>query len=126
MQLCKISKRLYGESTPCLIMFGQRQVREKYIFQRRRGVTKVRNSIINIHLPLMMFIRMHSQESQFHHKCLIMSISYVQIFSYVKAFGKQIQKRIQVQLDEKFKKLYYRSKKFVKLSMESIFRIFLT
>ena len=31
--------------------------------------TLVINSIINIHLPLMIFIRMHSQESQFHNKC---------------------------------------------------------
>ena len=62
--------------------------------------TLVRNSIINIHLPLMILIRMHSQESQFHNKCLfclIMSIIYVQISYFVRAFGKPIQKRVQVQ-----------------------------
>ena len=48
----------------------------------------------------MIFIRMHSQESQFHNKCLIclrMSIIYVQIASFVSAFGKQIKTRVQVQ-----------------------------
>ena len=87
---------------------------------------------INIHLPLMIFIRMHSQESQFHNKflfCSIMSIIYVHlcpIASFVRAFGKQIQKRDLVQSDETFKKLYYRLKKLVKLSIESIFRMFLS
>ena len=53
--------------------------------------TEVRNNIINIHLPLI-FIRMHSQESQVHNKCLICSIMsiYVQIVTFVSAFGKQI------------------------------------
>ena len=53
----------------------------------------VRNGIINIHLSLMIFIRMHSQESQFHNKCLICLIKftiYVQSPT-VCAFGKQIQ-----------------------------------
>jgi hypothetical protein len=62
--------------------------------------TLVRNSIINIYLPLMMFIRMHSQEYQFHSKCLICSIKfiiYVQIPPFVRAFGKQIQTRVRVQ-----------------------------
>ena len=90
------------------------------------------NSIINIHLPLMIFIRIHSQESQFHNKwlfCSIMSIIYVHlcpIASFVRAFGKQIQKRDLVQSDETLKKLYYRSKKHVKLSIDSIFRMFLS
>ena len=77
----------------------------------------------------MIFIRMHSQESQFHNKCLfcsIMSIIYVQIASFVRAFGKQIQMRDLVLSDETFIKLYYRSKKLVKLSIESIFRMFLS
>ena len=51
---------------------------------------------------------------------------YVQIASFVRAFGKQFQKRFLVQSDEKFKKLHYRSKKLVKLSIESIVRMFLT
>ena len=41
----------------------------------------------------MIFIRMHSQASQFHNKCLIcsiMSIIYVQIATFVSVFGKQI------------------------------------
>ena len=70
------------------------------------GVNKVRYSIINIHLPLMIFIRMHSQESQFHNKCQIFSIKsiiYVQIPPFVRAFGKQIQTRVQVQLKGKTK-----------------------
>ena len=56
--------------------------------------TLVRNSIKNIHLPLMIFIRMHSQESQFHNKCLfclIMFIICVQIATFVRTFCKQIQ-----------------------------------
>ena len=36
--------------------------------------TEVRNNTINIHLPLMIFIRRHSQESQFDKKWLICSI----------------------------------------------------
>ena len=43
---------------------------------------------------------------------------YVQTAFFVREFGKQIQKRVQVQSDKKFKKLYYRSKKLVKLSTE--------
>ena len=48
---------------------------------------------------MMIFLRMHSQASQFYHKCLIcsiMSISYVQVSSFVRAFGKQIQNRVKV------------------------------
>ena len=32
------------------------------------GINKVRNNTINIHLPLMIFIRRHSHESQFDNK----------------------------------------------------------
>ena len=42
----------------------------------------------------MIFIRIHSQESQFHNKFVIssiMSIIYVQIATFVSAFCKQIQ-----------------------------------
>ena len=75
--------------------------------------TLVRNSIVNIHLPLMIFIRMHSQESQFHNKCLICSIkfnNYVHISPFVRAFGKQIETCVQLpaeRLEENSKKLYY-------------------
>ena len=65
---------------------------------RHFGINKVTNNTINIHLPLI-FIRMHSQQSQFHDKSLICSIMsiYVQIAAFVSAFGKQIQTRVQVQ-----------------------------
>ena len=48
--------------------------------------TETRNDMINIPLPLMIFIRMHSQESQFHNECLIcsiMSVIYVQVATFV-------------------------------------------
>ena len=98
--LCQISKKLYGKSKPCnnLSTALRAQTSQKDIRHIVQS-TEVRNNIINIHLPLMIFIRMHSQESQFHNKCLfcsIMSIIYVQISSFVRAFGKQIQKRVQV------------------------------
>ena len=99
--LCQISKKLYGKSKPCnnLSTAFRQQSSQKYIRHIVQS-TLVRNSVINIHLPLMIFIRMHSQESQFHDKCLIrsiMSIIYVQIASFVSTFGKQIQTRVQVQ-----------------------------
>ena len=124
--LCQISKKLYGKS----IIWVRRsepktvQINIRHVAQ----ATLVRNSIINIKLPLMIFIRMHSQDSQFDNKCLICSIKsiyYVQIASFVRAFGKQIQKCDLVHSDETLKKLCYRSKKLVKLSIESIFRMFL-
>jgi hypothetical protein len=64
--------------------------------------TEIRNNIINIPLPLTIFIRMHSQESQFHNKCLICSIMfiiYVQVATFVRAFSTQIQTLVQVQLN---------------------------
>ena len=71
------------------------------------------------------------QESQVHNKCLfcsVMSVIYVQIPSFVSAFGIHIQTLIllSVTSDKIFKKLYYRSKKHFKLSTESIIRMFLT
>ena len=64
--LCQISKKLYGKSIPC-----QKDIR--HIVQS----TEVRNNIININLPLIIFIRMHSQESQFDNKCLICSMKFI-------------------------------------------------
>ena len=98
--LCQISKKLYGKSIPCnnLSTALKAQTSQKDIRHIVQS-TEVRNNIINIHLPLMIFIRMHSQESQFHNKCLICSIKLIihdQIASFVRAFGKQIQKLIQV------------------------------
>ena len=92
--LCQISKNLNGKSKPCnnLSTALRDQTSQKDIRHIVQS-TEVRNNIINIHLPWMIFIRMHSQESQFHNKCLIcsiMSIIYVQIATFVSAFGKQI------------------------------------
>ena len=36
-----------------------------------KGEVSQKSEIVNIHLPLMIFIRMHSQESQFHNKCFV-------------------------------------------------------
>ena len=71
------------------------------------------------------------QESQVHNKCLfcsIKSVIYVQIPSFVSAFGMHIQTLILVSVtsDKNFKKLYYKSKKHFKLSTETIIRMFLT
>ena len=84
---------------------------------RHFGINKVRNNTININLPLMIFIRMHSQESQFHNQCffcLMKSIIYVQIPPFVNVFGKEIQTHEAraspgESSDEKFKKIYYNS-----------------
>ena len=99
--LCQISKKLYGKSKPCnnLSTAFRQQSSQKDISHIVLS-SLVRNNIININLPLMIFIRMHSQESQFHNNCLICVIKfiiYVQIASFVRAFGKQIQTRVQVQ-----------------------------
>ena len=96
--LCQISKILYGKSIIWVRRTEPKPAKRNICHVAQS--TLVRNSIINIHLPLMIFIRMHSQESQFHDKCLIcsiMSIIYVQIASFVSAFCKQIQTRVQVQ-----------------------------
>ena len=93
MQLqCQISKKLYGKSKPCNNL--RTAIRKQIEISAMLESTEIRNSIINIHLPLMIFIRMHSQESQIHNKsliCSIMSIIYVQRAIFVNTFGKQIQ-----------------------------------
>ena len=89
--LCQISKKLYGKSTPCNNL--RTALRKQIDISAMLESTEIRNNNINIHLPLMIFSRMHSQESQFRNKCLIcliMSIIYVQIATFVSAFGKQI------------------------------------
>ena len=116
--LCQISKKLYGKRKPCNILSTslRRQMNPKR-YPPYCGVNNVRNSIINIHLPLMIFIRMHSQESQFHNKCLfcsIMSIIYVQIppccSSVQYTFQTHDARASPAEsTDEKSKKLYYRS-----------------
>ena len=90
--LCQISKKLYGKSKPCNNL--RTALRKQIEISAMLESTEIRNNIINIHLPLMIVIRMHSQESQFHMKCLIcsiMSIIYVQRAIFVNTFGKQIQ-----------------------------------
>jgi hypothetical protein len=52
-----------------------------------------RNSIRNIHLPLMIFIKMHSHESQFHNNCLICSIKSI-IYVQLTPFGLRVQNTI--------------------------------
>ena len=75
--LCQISKRLYGESTPCDYLWtAPRKKSMKNIFQPGRCATKVRNSDKINALPLMIFFCWHSKRSQIHHKwsfCSIMS-----------------------------------------------------
>jgi hypothetical protein len=93
--LCQISKKLYGKSKPCnnLSTVPRDPTSQKDIRHNVQS-TEVRNNIINIRLPLMIFIRIHSQESLFHNKCLfcsIMSIISIQIATFVSAFWKQIQ-----------------------------------
>jgi hypothetical protein len=87
--LCQISKSKPCNNLSTALRDPTSQKDIRHIVQS----TEVRNNIINIHLPLMIFIRIHSQESQFHNKCLIflkMSIIYFQIATFVSAFGKQI------------------------------------
>ena len=73
--LCQISKRLYGESISCdYLRTVPRLQNYTNIFQPSRGVTNVRNSAKINHLPLMIFIWLHSQDSQLHSKCLFCSI----------------------------------------------------
>jgi hypothetical protein len=55
--------------------------------------------MLYIPLPLMIFIRMHSQESKVNNKCLIcsiMSVIYVQFATFVCAFGTPIQTLVMV------------------------------
>ena len=124
--LSHISKKLYQKSTPCNnLSTGLRQQNKPY---RYPPCCEVRNSIINIHLPLIILIRMHRMESQFHNKCficLIKSIIYVQIPPFCLRVQNTIQRRRQVQA--KFQtKSHYSSQKHVKRCIESIFRMFLT
>ena len=106
--LCQIKKKLTGKRKPCnnlrLIIVEQRS-ENKYNYppcwsQQKSEIT------LNIPLSLMIFIRMHSQESQFHNKCLIcsiMSIIYVQVATFVRALGTQIQTLVHV-LSERWMK----------------------
>ena len=126
--LCQISKKLYGKSKPCnnLRMALRKQIEISAMLESK----EIRNNIINIPLPLMIFIRMHSQESQFHIKCLIcliMSIIYVQRATFVSTFGKQIHSRSTFpSCRRNVKKFRYCPQKHVERCMESIFRMFLT
>ena len=70
--LCQISKKLYRKSKPCKNL--RTALRIKMKLSAILESTEIRNNNINIPLPLMIFIRMHSQESQFRNKCLICSI----------------------------------------------------
>ena len=86
--LCQISKKLYRKSNNLSTALRHKNMPSN--ISAMLESTIVRNSIINIHLPLMIFIRMHSQESQFHNKCLycsIKSIIYVQISPFFHAFS---------------------------------------
>ena len=71
----QISKMLYGESKLCDYL---RTVPSRQIItttnKPSRGVTHVRNSDKMNHLPLMIFIWLHSQDSMLHIKCLFCSI----------------------------------------------------
>ena len=86
-----VSEKLYGKSKPCNNL--RTALRKQIEISAKFESTLVINSIINIHLPLMIFIRMHSQESLFHIKCLICSIMsiFVRRATFVSTFGKQIQ-----------------------------------
>ena len=87
---CEISKRLYGESIPCdyLRTAPSRQIITNS-YQPSRVVTQVRNSNTINHLPLMIFIWLHSQDSHLLNKCLFCSIKSLFIskkLSFVRAF----------------------------------------
>ena len=89
--------------------------------------TEIRNNIMNIRLPLVIFIRMQSQESQSHNKCLICSIMSINCVQVATFFRDQVYKsKHSCRSGINFKKLYYRSKKHVKLSTESIFSLLLS
>ena len=71
--LCQISKRLYSESKPCdyqRTALGTQNI----TYQPSRLVMKVRNINKMNHLPLMIFIWLHSQDSRLHNKCSFCSI----------------------------------------------------
>ena len=72
---CHISKRLYGESKPCVYL--RTSPSRQFITnsnQPSRRVAQVRNRDQINHLPLMIFIWLHSQESHLHNKCWFCSI----------------------------------------------------
>ena len=73
--LCQISKRLYGESKPCDYLRTELST-QNITYQPSRLVTKVRNSNKMNHLPLI-FVWLHSQDSQLHNKCLFCSIKFL-------------------------------------------------
>ena len=115
--LCLILKKLYGISQPCNNL--------------RRRSEKCHNSHhvdVNINKKLhdkysLTFNDRHQkafQESQVHNKCFcsIITVIYVQIPYFVSAFGIHIQTLILVSVtsDKNFKKLYYRSKKLIKVT----------
>ena len=93
-QLEKISKRLYGESIPCdyLRTAPSRQIITNSN-QPSRRVTQVRNRDKMKHLPLMIFIWLHSEDINFLNKCLFCSIKSLFIsknLSFVRTFSSVI------------------------------------
>ena len=56
------------------------------IYQPSRGVTKVRNNDKINHLPLMIVIWLHSQDSHLHSKCLFCSITSLFMSQKLKSF----------------------------------------
>ena len=110
--LCQISKKLYSESTPWNNLSTALRDQNKPDTHHVVESTEVINSIINIHLRLMIFNGMHSKESQFHNKCLfcsIKSIIYVQIPHFVVLVNKSKLTRcgqVQVKVQTKSSKSY--------------------
>ena len=81
--LCQISKKLYGKSTIFNNLRTAFSHKSHTVTRQIVQSTKVINSIINLHLPLLIFVGMHSQDSHFHKKCLFCSITSIFMSKYL-------------------------------------------
>ena len=117
---CQISKRLYGESIPCHAYHYPRTAPSRQIitnsYQPHRGVTQVRNSKKMNHLPLMIFIWLHSEYMHLLNKCLFCSIKSLFISKNKKKFCLRVffsNPQAQTQSQQADKKIKIVSVKFI-------------
>jgi hypothetical protein len=107
--LCQISK-CFTAKAQYSIMLEQCSATKISHTVNRQVVesTKVINSIISLHLPLLIFIGMHSQDS--HKKCLFCSITSIFMSKYtgfVRAFSSLIQRHNAQNPDEQSEQFHY-------------------
>ena len=94
--LCQISKKPYGKSTIFNNLRTAFSHKSKPLsYPQVVESTKVINSIINLYLPLLIFIEMHSQDSMLHNTCMFCSIKFIFISKNLSLHWRYVQKCLQ-------------------------------